>query len=256
MKLYNYLIPTIIVLTTILSALCFADSEALSPKKVDWLFNGIFGKLDTQGVQRGFKVYKEVCSTCHGLKHVAYRNLVDIGFSIAEVKDIAKEHNFQDGPNEQGEMFERSGTLSDKFYNPFPNEKAARAANGGAYPVDLSLIIKARPNGANYVYSLLLGYMDPPENFKLEQGLYYNPYFADHQIAMPPPLVDNQVSYSDNTNATIEQMARDVVLFLQWTAEPEMVHRKSIGLKVMIFLIVFAAVLYIAKERIWSRLNN
>ncbi|KJV56283.1 cytochrome c1 [Orientia chuto str. Dubai] len=251
-RIFIYLIIQIVGLVV----LSTAYGEALMPKKLDWPFNGILGKLDVQAAQRGFKVYKEVCSACHSLKYVSYRNLADIGFSEDEIKAVAGEYNFQDGPNDQGEMFERPGLPSDQFYNPFPNEKAARAANGGSYPVDLSLIIKAREKGANYVYSLLTGYIASPEGFSLEPGLYYNPYFSTQKIAMPPPLTDQQVNYSDGTNSSIEQMAKDVVIFLQWAAEPEMKHRKSLGLKVIIFLIIFSTIFYIAKERIWSDVKD
>ncbi|SPR12314.1 cytochrome c [Orientia tsutsugamushi] len=246
----------LIILVMELIVVLSIQAEALSPKKLDWPFNGILGQLDIQAAQRGFKVYKEVCSACHSLKYVSYRNLADIGFSADEIKAIAREYNFQDGPNDQGEMFERSGLPSDQFYSPFPNDKAARAANNGSYPVDLSLIIKAREKGADYVYSLLTGYTAPPEEFKLEHGLYYNPYFSIQKIAMPPPLTDHQVSYSDGTNSSVEQMAKDIVVFLQWAAEPEMTHRKSMGLKVIIFLIIFSTIFYIAKERVWSNIKD
>lgn len=234
----------------------FATSDALAPKKLAWPFDGMLGKLDMQAAQRGFKVYQEVCSACHSLKHLSYRNLVAIGFSVDEIKAIAQEYSIQDGPDDQGNMFERPGIPTDRFYNPFPNEQAARAANNGSLPVDLSLIIKARPDGANYVYSLLTGYANPPQEIKLEEGMYYNPYFVGQQIAMSPPLTAGQVSYSDGTNNSIEQMAQDVVVFLQWAAEPEMTHRKSTGLKVMIFLIIFAVISYVAKERIWKHIKN
>jgi ubiquinol-cytochrome c reductase cytochrome c1 subunit len=230
-------------------------SEGGTPlKQMSWPFDGAFGKVDRQAAQRGFQVYKEVCSACHGLYNLSYRNLKDIGFSNAEIKEIAKNYTVKDGPNDQGEMFERPGAPSDKFVRPYPNEQAARAANNGAYPPDLSLIIKARTDGPNYIYSLLTGYVEPPANFKLTSGLYYNPYFTNSQIAMPSPLTDGQVTYTDGTNASVDQMVRDVTIFLQWAAEPEMEHRKSMGLKVMLFLVVFTIVFYISKSRIWSRI--
>eukprot|EP00899_Mesostigma_viride_P017011 jgi/Mesvir1/25310/Mv20376-RA.1 len=160
-----------------------------------------------------------------------YRNLKDIGFSEAEIKQLAQKYTVKDGPNAEGEMFDRPALPSDRFVSPYPNEEAARAANNGAYPVDLSLIIKARQDGPNYVFSLLSGYQDAPADVKLMPGLYYNPYFEGGQIAMPPPLTEGQVTFSDGTPATVEQMAKDVVVFLQWAAEPEMEHRKSMGLK-------------------------
>lgn len=234
-----------------LSAQAKAVEVVVSPKKMSWPFEGVLGKVDRQAAQRGFQVYKEVCSACHGLYNLSYRNLKDIGFSEAEIKEIARNYTVKDGPNDQGEMFERPALPIDKFVRPYPNEQAARAANNNAYPPDLSLIVKARHDGANYLYSLLTGYTEPPPGFKLTSGLYYNTYFPGHQIAMPPPLIDGQVTYSDGTQASIEQMARDVTIFLQWAAEPEMEHRKSMGLKVMFFLVIFTIFFYISKNRIW-----
>lgn len=225
--------------------------ETHTLKKMNWPFEGILGSVDRQAAQRGFQVYKEVCAACHGLYNVSYRNLKNLGFSEAEIKEIAKNYQITDGPNEQGESFERPRLPSDKFAKPYPNEQAARAANNGAYPPDLSLIVKARHDGANYLYSLLTGYSEPPAGVKMMPGLYYNKYFPGHQIAMPPPLSDGQVTYMDGTTASVEQMARDVTIFLQWAAEPEMEHRKSMGLKVMIFLVFFTIFFYISKQRIW-----
>ncbi|RYE06587.1 MAG: cytochrome c1 [Rickettsiaceae bacterium] len=222
---------------------------------MNWPFEGILGKVDRQAAQRGFQVYREVCAACHGLYNLSYRNLKEIGFSEAEIKEIAKSYTVKDGPNDQGEMFERPAISTDKFVRPFPNEQAARAANNGAYPPDLSLIIKAREDGANYLHSLLNGYLDPPPDFKLLAGLYYNEYFPGRQIAMPPPLSNMQVSYIDGTIASVDQMSRDVTVFLQWSAEPEMEHRKSMGLKVMIFLVLFSIFFYISKKRIWKNVE-
>ena len=245
----------IIFSSFIFSASVFAN-VAVPPKKLLWPFDGIFGSFERETAQRGFQVYKEVCSACHGLSHVSYRNLKDIGITEAEIKEIAKEYIVTDGPNDQGEMFQRPALPSDKFVEPFPNEQAARAANGGAHPVDLSLIIKAREDGANYVYSILTGYENPPAGFKVLDGLHYNKYFPGHNIAMPAPLSDGQVQYSSALPASIDQMARDVVIFLQWAAEPEMEHRKSTGLKVMFYLLVFTLLFFAAKNRIWARLKE
>ena len=178
-------------------------------------------------------------------------NLKDIGFSEAEIKEIAKEKMVTDGPNSDGEMFQRPAKPSDNFVSPYPNEEAARAANNGAHPVDLSLIVKAREDGANHLFSILTGYMDAPEDVTLMPGLYYNPYFDGNQIAMPPPLVADQVQFADGTPATLEQMSRDVTIFLQWAAEPEMEHRKSMGLKVLIFLSIFTTLFFVAKKHVW-----
>lgn len=246
------LIPIIILLTSCFS---LANEEVLHPKKMKWSFDGVFGTVNREAAQRGFQVYKEVCSVCHGLNNLYYRNLKDIGFSDDEIKEIAKGYTIKDGPNDEGEIFDRPALPSDRFVPPYPNEQAARAANNGAHPPDLSLIIKARHDGANYIYSLLTGYTESPADFKLMQGTYYNPYFPGKQIAMPPPLTDGQVTYMDGTNASVEHMSQDVVVFLQWAAEPEMEHRKSMGLKVMMFLAVFTIFFYIAKNRIWSNLK-
>ena len=226
--------------------------EVKHPKKQNWAFDGIFGRFDMQSVQRGFKVYREVCATCHSLKRISFRNLTEIGFSEGEAKTIAAEYQIVDGPNDDGEMFERSGKIFDYIPGPYKNDNMAKAANGGALPPDLSLIIKARHDGANYVYSLLTGYEDAPANVTVGLGLHYNPYFSGGQIRMTPPLIkEGQVSYQDGTNPTVDQMARDIVNFLQWAAEPEMQKRKSMGLKVVIFLSLMTAIFYIAMKQIW-----
>lgn len=232
-----------------------STADTTPPRQMAWPFNGIFGTVDRQSAQRGLQVYREVCSSCHGLTRVAFRSLSGIGFPQAEIKAMAAEYTIKDGPNDDGDMFDRPGMPSDKFTAPFANEKAARAVNGGAYPLDLSLIVKARPDGANYVYSLLTGYAEAPASVHMGEGLNYNPYFVGGQIAMPAPLSDSQVTYSDGTPATVDQMARDVVTFLQWTAEPEMEMRKGMGVKVMIFLFFTTVLLYIAKRRVWRDLH-
>lgn len=250
--MFSILIRFFLILLWSLTSLA---NETLPNKKMIWPFDGAFGSVDRKAAQRGFQVYKEVCSACHGMYNLYYRNLKDIGFSDAEIKEIAKTYTVQDGPNDAGEMFERPALPSDLFVRPYPNEEAARAANNGAYPPDLSLIVKARPDGANYLYSLLTGYNDPPKDFKLMVGLNYNPYFPNGQIAMPAPLSDGQVTYMDGTHASVEQMAMDVTIFLQWAAEPEMENRKSMGLKVMMFLVMFTIFFYISKSRIWKNVK-
>ncbi|MCP5375138.1 MAG: cytochrome c1 [Rickettsiaceae bacterium] len=252
--MYNRVIIPWLILFSSFGAI--ADTTAKKPLQLIWPFEGIFGTFDRQAAQRGAQVYLEVCSTCHSNHNLYYRNLKDIGFSEAEIKQLAQKYTVKDGPNAEGEMFDRPALPSDRFVSPYPNEEAARAANNGAYPVDLSLIIKARQDGPNYVFSLLSGYQDAPADVKLMPGLYYNPYFEGGQIAMPPPLTEGQVTFSDGTPATVEQMAKDVVVFLQWAAEPEMEHRKSMGLKVMIFLLVFTVFFYIAKKKIWKNISS
>jgi ubiquinol-cytochrome c reductase cytochrome c1 subunit len=235
-------------------SIAVASSDLLPLKRKIWPFDGLLGVVDRQSAQRGFQVYKEVCSACHALSHLSYRNLKSIGFSQDEIKAIAQNYQVEDGPNDKGEMFQRPALPSDLFVRPFANEQAARYSNQGAYPVDLSLVIKARSDGANYVYSILTGYADAPSSFNLTPGLNYNPYFPGRQIAMPSPLSEGLLQYIDGTHASVEQMASDVVIFLQWAAEPEMENRKSMGLKVMFFLVIFTIVSYIAKNRIWARL--
>lgn len=225
-------------------------------KTEEWPFEGFFGTFDREAAQRGYKVYKEVCAACHGVYNLYYRNLIDLGIPEKEVKAIAAQYTVKDGPNDEGEMFERPAKLSDKFIRPFPNEAAARAANGGAYPVDLSLIVKAREDGANYLYSLLTGYEEAPDGFKLMDGLYYNKYFPGRQLAMPAPLSEGIVEYPDGTIATIDQMSHDLVVFLQWAAEPEMERRKEMGLRVVLYLSLFTILFYYSMKKIWSRLKK
>jgi ubiquinol-cytochrome c reductase cytochrome c1 subunit len=220
-----------------------------------WPFEGVFGHFDRAAAQRGLQVYREVCSTCHSLKYIAFRNLAELGYSEDEVKAIAAEYQVSDGPDEQGEMVERPGKPTDLFPAPFPNEQAARAANGGALPPDLSLITKARAGGADYLYSLLQGYHEPPPDTSGPSGTYFNIFFPGQWIAMPPPLSDGQVSYADGTEASLEQMAIDVANFLTWAGEPTLEARKASGLKVMLFLIVLTALLYATKRKVWAQLH-
>lgn len=246
----------LIILPTISFASGGGANSALHPKQMKWEFDSIFGRFDRASAQRGFQVYKEVCSACHGLSLVAYRNLGEIGFSEAEIKQIASEYLVEDGPNDEGDMFERDGLPSDRFVKPYPNEQASRAANGGAYPPDLSLITKARHDGPNYVYSLLTGYEDAPDDFHLTEGKYYNPYFEGRQISMPAPITDDaQIEYIDGTYATKEQMAIDIVNFLQWAAEPETEHRKKMGVRTMVFLLLLFLILIAAKKAVWKNVK-
>ena len=236
-------------------------AEARSAKNVDYSFDGPFGRFDRAQLQRGYKVYKEVCANCHSMRLLHFRNLAEPGgpgFTVEQVRALAATFQVQDGPDESGELFNRPGLPSDRFPSPFPNEQAARAANGGANPTDLSLITKARA-GSGYVYSVLTGYEPESAELAAEKppGKYYNPYFAaGHWIGMPPPLSDGQVTFDDGAPNSVADMARDVSAFLAWTAEPKMEARKALGFQVMIYLIVFAVLLYICKERIWSRVEH
>ena len=256
-----------------LSAPALAAGDADTPPKQKWSFWGPFGKYDRGQLQRGFKVYKEVCQACHSLSLVAFRTLGDPGgpaFSPAQVTAIALDYKVQDGPNDAGEMFERQGRPADRFPKPFPNDNAARAANGGALPPDLSVIAKARTyergglwflldlvtqyqeQGPDYLVALLTGYTDAPKDFALPSGTHYNKYFPGHAIGMPNPLSDGQVTYDDGAPQTAAQYAKDVTAFLMWAAEPHMEARKRIGMQVMIFLLVFAGLLYFTKKKVWA----
>lgn len=220
-------------------------------------FDGVFGTVDRAAAQRGFQVYRQVCAACHSLHQLSYRHLAEIGLSDAQVRAVAAAVTVNDGPNDEGQMFERPGRPSDRFRSPFANEAAARAANNGAAPPDLSVITKAREHGAAYIQGLLTGYGEPPAGVQLGQGMNYNRYFPGNQIAMAPPLhTEGQVEYADGTKATVEQMAADVANFLQWAAEPEMEARKRLGVKMILFLIVLLGLAYATKRKIWSNVAH
>ncbi|WP_193183508.1 cytochrome c1 [Nisaea sediminum] len=229
-----------------------AAGEAVVLPKQDWSFNGIFGTLDRAAAQRGLQVYREVCSTCHSLDYIAFRNLTDLGYSEDEVKAIAAQYEVQDGPNDEGEMYTRPGTPADRFPAPFANENAARASNGGALPPDLSLIVDARAGFEDYVYGVLTGYEEVPAGVTLMAGMNYNKYFPGHQIAMAQPLYADGVTYADGTKASVEQMAKDVTTFLAWASEPNMETRKQTGIAVILFLIVLSGLFYASKRKIWA----
>ncbi len=249
------LLAALLLITTTGVAHAQGHAEA-KLKQVDWPFDGVFGTFDKPAIQRGFQVYREVCSACHSLKRVPFRRLTDVGFSEAEVKSLAASYTMTDGPNDMGEMYERPGRPSDYFPKPYPNDNAARAANNGALPPDQSLLIKSRPDGANYIYSLLTSYgHEVPEGMSIPEGAHYNPIMPGGVIKMAPPLSDDSVTYEDGTSATLDQEARDLVQFLQWAAEPEMMERKSMGIHVMLFLAAMTCFFYVVKKRIWSDLH-
>jgi len=247
----------ILMVLLLICAVAYGSAGVEEPKKVDWAFDGMTGKFDFQSIQRGFKVYKEVCSACHSVRLIAFRYLEQVGFSQEQVKSLAAEYDIEDGPDDNGDMYKRQGRTSDNIPGPYKNEKQARASNNGALPPDLSLIVKAREGGANYIYSILTGFQDPPADVKLGENMHYNPYFSGGQIAMTPPLVtEGQVTFDDGTKATIEQMAFDVVNFLQWAAEPEMEERKSLGLRVLVFVGILIVLSWFANKAIWSELKK
>ena len=227
--------------------------------KIDWSFKGLFGKFDRGSLQRGYQVYSEVCAACHSMKYLSYRNLSEKGgpeFSIEQTKAIAASFEITDGPNADGEMFTRPGKLSDKFLMPYENDKAAQAANGGVYPPDMSVLAKARGGGANYIYSLLLGYEDPPSGMILDDGVYYNKYMYGNQIKMSAPLSEGLIEYGDGTEASVEQMSKDVTTFLMWAAEPHLETRHRMGFKAIVYLIILTVLVYFSMKKIWSRVET
>lgn len=253
------------------------ESEAPLPAKQSWSFAGPFGKFDTAQLQRGYQIYREVCSNCHSMHFMSFRNLAQPGgptFSEGQVKALSATFKVQDGPNDAGDMFDRPGRASDPFPSPFANEQAARAANGGALPPDMSVLAKARDiegpwygfilepflqyqeQGVDYIHAILNGYVDQPKDFKLPEGKYYNAYFPGHAISMPQPLNDGQVTFTDGSPETVEQYSHDVAAFLAWVAEPKLDQRKRTGLDAIVFLIVFASLLYAIKRRIWAGLHD
>ncbi len=240
------------------SAQTFA-AEKVDYLKTDWSFKGLFGKFDRAALQRGYQVYTEVCASCHSMKYLSYRNLSEEGgpeFSEAAAKAIAASFEVKDGPNADGEMFTRPGKLSDKFVMPYDNVKAAQAANGGAYPPDMSVLVKARGGGVDYIYSLLQGYEDPPSGVTLDDGVYYNKYMYGNKIRMAAPLSDGIVEYGDGTNASVEQMSKDVTTFLMWAAEPHLEARHQMGFKAIVYLIILTILVYFSMKKIWSRVES
>ena len=236
------------------AASAYAQEEDALPH-LDWSFYGIFGTYDRAAAQRGFQIYNEVCSNCHSLNLLTYGDLTDLGFTQDQVKAIAAAKQVPD-TDDSGQPIQRPALPSDHFVAPFPNVKAARAANNGALPPDLSLIIKAREGGPDYVHGILTGYINPPAGFHLGDGMNYNEYFPGHQIAMPQPLSDNSVTFADGTPALLDEEATDVVTFLSWAAEPKLEERHRTGLKAVLFLIAMTGVLYGAKRRIWSEVEH
>ena len=227
--------------------------------KIDWSFKGLFGKFDRGSLQRGYQVYSEVCAGCHSMKYLSYRNLSEKGgpeFSFEQAKAIAASFEITDGPNADGEMFTRPGKLSDKFVMPYENDKAAQAANGGAYPPDMSVLVKARGDGVDYIYSILLGYEDAPSGITLDEGVHYNKYMYGNKIKMAAPLSDGSVEYGDGTEASIEQMSKDVTTFLMWAAEPHLEARHQMGFKAIVYLIILTVLVYFSMKKIWSRVET
>ena len=253
------LIVSLAILLSLSIQLKINSAEKVELMKTDWTFKGLLGKFDRASLQRGYQVYTEVCAACHSMKYISYRNLMEKGgpeFSEAQVKAIAASFDVTDGPNADGEMFSRPARLSDKFPMPYPNEKAAQAANGGAYPPDMSVLAKARKGGVDYLYSVLLGYEDPPAGVTLDEGVYYNKFMYGNKIKMPKVLEDDLIEYSDGTPVTEEQMAKDVVTFLMWSAEPHLETRHKMGFRAIIYLIILTVLVYFSMKKIWSRVES
>jgi ubiquinol-cytochrome c reductase cytochrome c1 subunit len=255
-KLNSILVSLILIF---FSNISFAKEARVDLLKPNWSFDGFFGTFDRASLQRGYQVYKEVCASCHSMKLVSYRNLSQEGgpeFTEEEVKAIASQFEITDGPNADGEMFERPGLPSDRFKSPYLNDNASRASNGGAYPPDMSVLAKARPGGADYIYSVLMGYEEKiPENIKLEEGVYYNKYMSGNKIRMSKPLSEGVIDYTDGTKASEEQMSKDLVSFLVWASEPHLEARKQIGFKSVIYLLILTILVYLIKKKIWLRIE-
>jgi len=249
----------LIIFITGTGNLAYSGENKVKFLKNNWSFDGVFGTFDRASLQRGYQVYQEVCAGCHSAQHLSYRNLSEKGgpeFSIEEVKAIAAQFEVTDGPNEDGEMFTRPGRLSDKFVSPFSNVKAAAAANGGAYPPDMSVLAKARKGGADYIYSLLMGYEEAPAGYELDDGVYYNKYMSGQKIKMAEPISDGAVEYADGTETTKAQISKDVTAFLVWAADPHLEARHKIGFKVFFYLIVLLTLVYLSKQKVWSRFSS
>ncbi len=245
------------LLALALAAPSFAQEEAMPPlPKPGWSFDGVFGTFDRAALQRGFEAYDQVCSNCHSMNLLHYRDLAALGYTDDEIKAIAAQKQVNAAPDAAGDIKQRAAQPADAFVAPYPNEQAARAAHNGALPPDLSLIIKAREGGADYCYGILTGFQNAPASFKLNDGMSYDEYFPGHQIAMPQPLTDGSLTFGDGTKATLPQEAHDVCTFLSWAAEPTMEQRKETGAKVLLFLLVMTGVLYGAKRKIWADVHG
>ncbi len=255
--LNKYLKKIIIsILISVIPFSVYSEEKNIDFIKNNWSFDGIFGTFDRASLQRGYQVYKEVCAGCHSMQHLSYRNLSEKGgpeFSVEEAKVIASQFEVEDGPDSEGEMFMRPARLSDNFAKPYPNVEASTAANGGAYPPDMSVLAKARAGGADYIYSLLMGYKEAPASYELDDGVYYNEYMQGNKIKMSEPVSEGIVEYSDGTNPTKDQIAKDITTFLVWASEPHLETQHRMGFKTIIFLIILITLVYMSKQKVWSR---
>ena len=247
----------ILLVLTMLTVKSNAADQADVIEKQSWTFKGILGHFDKASLRRGYEVYTQVCAACHAMRFLHYRDLKELGYSQAQVIALAALSEVEDGPNDEGEYYSRLALPADPFVSPFPNDAAARAANNGALPTDLSLIVaeKAAHGGADFIYALMTKYSEAPAGFELKEGLYYNTAFEGKAIAMPPPLDKDIIAFSDGTEASVQQMAFDVAQFLTWASDPSLEQRKHIGLRVIIFLIIFLIIAVMYKRRIWARVH-
>jgi ubiquinol-cytochrome c reductase cytochrome c1 subunit len=248
-------VAPVLLAATFLATPAAAQEEGPMPHQY-WSFESLFGTFDQAAVQRGFEVYKDVCSNCHSMEYLHYRDLTGIGLTEDQIKGIAAGITVPSGTDDQGNPKDGPATPASQFRSPFANEKAARAANNGALPPDLSLIVNAREGGPNYVYGILTGFGQAPAGFKMTDGMNYNKMFPGHQIAMPQPLQDGTVTYADGTNSDLDQEAHDVVTFLSWAANPELVERKQIGVRVILFLVFMTGITYAVKRKLWSDVHH
>ena len=233
-----------------------AAEETIVLPKQNWSFNTLLGTYDLAAAQRGFQIYAEVCSNCHSMNQMFYRNLAGLGLTMPQITAIASGFDVPQGLNDAGEPVTGPATPSSRFRNPFPNEKVARAVNNGALPPDQSLIVNAREGGADYIYALLTGYSDPPADMKMQSGMNYNKYFPGHQIAMRQPLAPGQIDFADGTKNTPEEEARDVVTFLAWVSNPELAERKKMGVRIALFLVLMTGVTYVVKRQVWANVDH
>ena len=243
-----------VIATTLLAAPAVAQEDSMPHQK--WSFNGLFGTFDLAAAQRGFQIYANVCANCHSAEYLHYRDLSGIGLDSDQIKAIAAGVTVPSGLDDQGNPKDAPATPGSQFKSPFANPTAARAANNGALPPDLSLIVNAREGGADYVYGILTGFAQAPSGFKMQDGMNYNKMFPGHQIAMPQPLQDGTVEYTDGTGTSLDQEAHDVVTFLSWAANPELVERKQIGVRVILFLVFMTGITYAVKRRLWSDVHH
>ncbi len=236
----------------LLASPVMAAEEDVQMPNMGWKFEKLFGTYDLASAQRGFQIYSGVCANCHSMTLLHYRDLSGIGLEPAQIKAIAAGVTVPQGLDDQGVPKEGPATAANAFKSPFPNDKAARAANNGALPPDLSLIVNAREGGPDYIYGIITGFAQAPSGFKMQDGMYYNKMYPGHQIAMPQPLQDGSVEYINGVSNSLDQEARDVVTFLSWAANPELVERKQIGAKVVLFLVFMTGITYAVKRRLWS----